>query len=87
MSIRPRYSRFPSDDQRARDLGYTLTAGEVSGVESIVAQPYRFGWTLELSEPPWPAPLQLPYEVPRVFYGHREQVSKQDADPGAAPAP
>jgi hypothetical protein len=46
--------------------------GEVSGVENIVAMPYRFLWTLELSDPPWPSSLQLPHEVPRVFYGHRQ---------------
>jgi hypothetical protein len=75
----------PPDDQCARDLGYALTAGEVSGVESIVALPYRFAWTLELSEPPWPPELKLPYEVLRVFYGHREQVNRSDAEQ-AAPA-
>jgi len=85
----PPFQRFrgytPPDDQRVRELDYALTAGEVSGVESIVGRPYRFGWVLELSEPPWPPELSLPYEVPRVFYGHREPVRSQDAEPGAAP--
>jgi hypothetical protein len=84
----PPYQRFrgytPRDETRVRELNFVLTAGEVSGVESIVGQPYRFRWTLELAEPPWPPDLQLPYEVPRVFFGHREEVSKAEADPGAA---
>ncbi|HQR41877.1 MAG TPA: hypothetical protein PLX97_04315 [Gemmatales bacterium] len=71
----------PPDDNRVRELGFILTAGEVSGVENVVGLPYRFGWTLELSESPWPSELQLPYEVPRVFYGHREQVSCPDTEP------
>ncbi len=70
----------PPDDKRVREIDFVLTQGEVSGVESVVAQPYRFGWSLELSEPPWPSELQLPYEVPRVFYGHREQVNPPDAE-------
>ncbi len=69
-------------NQGARDLVYILSAAEISGLESIVAPPYRSGWTLELSEPPWPAELSLLYEVPRVFYGHREQVGKPIAEPG-----
>ena len=64
-----------------------LTEGEVAGVEFIVGLPYRFRWTLELSDPPWPPELPLPHEVPRVFYGHREQVSKADAEPRPAPDP
>jgi hypothetical protein len=75
----------PAEDKQYRVLDFTLTAGEVSGVESISGQPYRFRWTLELSEPPWPPELQLPYKVPRVFYGHSEPVSKPDAEPNAAP--
>ncbi len=78
----PPYQQFrgytPPDDNHVRELGFVLTAGEVAGVESVVAQPYRFRWTLELSEPPWPSALKLPYEVPRVFYGHRE-AGKPDA--------
>jgi hypothetical protein len=76
----------PQDDNRVRELGFKLTAGEVTGVESIVGRPYRFRWTLELSETPWPLDLQLPYEVPRVFFGHEEQVTDVEAGPGAAPA-
>ena len=83
----PAYQRFrgyaPPDGKHVRELDFVLTAGKVSGVESIVARPYRFRWTLELSEPPWPPDLQLPYEVPRVFFGHREQVSEPDAESSA----
>jgi hypothetical protein len=86
----PPYQRFrgftPRDDTRERELGYVLTAGEVAGVEFIVGLPYRFRWTLELSEPPWPPVLPLPHEVPRVFYGYREQVSEADAESGPAQA-
>jgi hypothetical protein len=62
----------PDPHQNVRDLSYKLTEGVVSGVEDIVAMPFQFRWTLELSEPPWPSSLKLPYEAPRVFYGHRQ---------------
>lgn len=60
----------PSPERPTRSP-YRLIAGEFSGVESIVARPFTFRWTLELSDPPWPADLRLPYEVPQVFYGGR----------------
>ena len=68
--------RTPTEDKQCRVLDFTLTAGEVSGVESISGWPYRFRWMLEMSEPPWPPELRLPYKVPRVFYGHPEPMSK-----------
>jgi hypothetical protein len=85
----PPFQRFagytPPDVARVRELSYTLTAGRVAGVEDIVPNPYEFDRTLELSEPPWPAGLNLPYEVPRVFYGRVAVASAQDTEPGAAP--
>ena len=80
-----RFAGFsPPDDARVRELGYTLTAGRVAGVEDIVPNPYEFDRTLELSEPPWPAGLNLPYEVPRVFYGRVTKASAQDVERSAA---
>jgi hypothetical protein len=67
------------DGNRIKEVGYTLTTGRVAGVEDIVPNPYEFNWTLELSEPPWPAGLNLPYEVPRVFYGQVAVADAQDA--------
>lgn len=58
-----------TDDNRVKELGYALTAERVDGVENIMGRPYEFDHTLELSEPPWPDGLDLPYEVPRVFFG------------------
>lgn len=75
----------PADGDRPRELGYVLTSGEVSGIESVVGLPYQFDWTLELSEPPWPPGLRLPYEVPRVLFGHRREVDRADAAPTPAP--
>lgn len=66
-------------DNRFKELGYTLTSGRVSGVESVVLTPYEYDRTLELSEPPWPSGLNLPYEVPRVFYGRGAGSSGGDA--------
>jgi hypothetical protein len=87
----PPYQRFrgysPPAGGVARELGYTLTVGRVAGVEDIVPNPYEFDHTLELSEPPWPDGLNLPYEVPRVFYGRVNKASAQDAEPVAAPGP
>lgn len=87
----PPYQRFagytPPDNSGVRELGYSLTAGRVAGVEDIVPNPYEFDRTLELSEPPWPAELTLPYEVPRVFYGRVVKPSAPEAEPGAAADP
>ena len=85
----PAYQFFrgytPPAADRVRELGYTLTAGDVSGVEDLLGHPYRFGWTLELSGPPWPPGLRLPHKVPRVFFGHREPVGTAAGEPGAGP--
>jgi len=84
----PPYQRFrgytPPKGGGVRELRFTLVAGRVAGVEDIVPNPYEFDHTLELSEPPWPAGLELPYEVPRVFYGRVTKVSAPDAEPSAA---
>jgi hypothetical protein len=69
------------DDNQVKEVGYSITAGRVAGVEDVVPTPYEYDRTLELSEPPWPAGLALPYEVPRVFYG---RVAAPNAKPGAA---
>ena len=69
-----------SDANRVKELSYTLTEGRVVGVEDIVPNHYEFDRTLELSEPPWPTGLNLPYSVPRVFYG-RLVASAQEAEP------
>jgi hypothetical protein len=66
------FKGFTPESNRLKELDYALTEGEVSGVESIVAQPYRFLWTLELSDSPWPVGLELPHKIPRVFHGHRQ---------------
>jgi hypothetical protein len=78
-----RFKGFSPASDAVRDLRYALTPGLVSGEDNIVGLPYTYLWTLELSEPPWPLGLQLPHEVPRVFYGHLQR-SAPDAEPGAA---
>lgn len=69
----------PDDRNRRKELGYTLTEGEVEGIESIVARPFKFLWTLELSASPYPEGLQFPYSVPQVFYGHYREPRKPTA--------
>jgi hypothetical protein len=70
----PPYQHFkgfsPDDGDRAKELDYTLTEGEVEGIESVVARTFTYLWTLELSGSPYPEGLQYPHDVPRVFYGH-----------------
>lgn len=73
------------EGNRVKELGYTLIEGRVAGVEDIVPTPYEYDRTLDLSEPPWPSGLDLPYAVPRVFYGRVATTSNQDAEPGTAP--
>ncbi|MDY3557113.1 hypothetical protein R5W24_006300 [Gemmata sp. JC717] len=74
-----------TDENRVKELGYTLAEGRVAGVEDVVPNPYEFNRTLDLSAPPWPDGLDLPYEVPRVFYGRVREVTAGDAEPSAAP--
>jgi len=76
-----------ADGNRVKELGFTLTEGRVAGVEDIVPTPYEYDRTLDLSAPPWPDGLALPYEVPRVFYGQVAAAKLSDAEPGAAPDP
>ena len=65
---------IPDDSNLSKELGYTLIEGEVEGVESIVARPFKFLWTLKLSTSPYPDGLQFPYSVPQVFYGHYRET-------------
>jgi hypothetical protein len=65
-----RFKGFSPAGDAIRELRYTLTAGRVSGEDDIVGRTYTYLWTLELSEPPWPAGLQLPHELPRKFFGY-----------------
>ncbi|OWK45716.1 hypothetical protein [Fimbriiglobus ruber] len=76
-----RFKEFSPGADAVRELRYTLSPGMVSGEDDIVGLTYRFHWTLELSEQPWPPGLSLPYEVPRVFFGHR-QGDSQDVESG-----
>jgi hypothetical protein len=62
-----------SAGERDRELSYRLTEVNTSFVQPLTSYPpLECRWSLELSEPPWPPGLQLPYKIPRVFYGHRE---------------
>jgi hypothetical protein len=74
-----------TDSNRVKELDYSLTEGRVAGVEDIVPNPYEFDRTLELSAPPWPDGLALPYEVPRVFYGRVGAANSPDAEQKVAP--
>lgn len=71
----PPVQRFPgftpSDEDSGKSLDFQLEQGEFCGTQSIVPANFTFAWKLDLSEPPWPACLQLPYDNPREFYGHR----------------
>jgi hypothetical protein len=68
----------PTEENRVKELTYTLTRGEVLGVEDVVARPYKFGWTLELSGSAWPDGLVFPRPVPTVFYGYQQALSDED---------
>jgi len=71
----------PSAGERDRELAYRLSEVNASFEQPLTSSPpLECRWSLELSEPPWPPGLQLPYKVPRVFYGHGEQVSPPDAE-------
>jgi hypothetical protein len=75
----PGFEPIPGD--RGRELGYTLTEGQVSGIESIVGFPYRYLWTLELSECPWPRSVEWLLEEKRreALVRHPESERWTDA--------
>jgi hypothetical protein len=53
-----------------KSVNYTLREGDVEGIQSVVAQPYRYQWAVEFSDSVYPDGLELPYGVPLVFQGH-----------------
>lgn len=83
FSESPPYQRFrgfvPDESNREKALGFTLTEGDVEGIEGIVARPFRFLWALELSASPYPEGLSFPYGVPQVFYGHYREPQEPTA--------
>jgi len=66
----------PREEFETRELELKLIAGEVAGADNICGLPYKYLWTLQLNEPPWPLDLEFPYEIPRVFFGHRQDIKK-----------
>jgi hypothetical protein len=76
----PALHRFPgftpTDVNSGKAFDFQLQLGEFGGTQSIVPANFTFLWKLDLSEPPWPDCLQLPYEIPREFYGHRVTEKK-----------
>ena len=51
----------PSAEERDRDLAYQLVEVNESFVQPLTSSPpWECRWSLELSEPPWPAGLKLP---------------------------
>ena len=69
----------PSTSERDRDLTYRLTEVNASFEQPLTSSPpFEYRWSLELSEPPWPTGLGLPYSVPRVFYGRGSAETEND---------
>jgi hypothetical protein len=61
----------PPAAERDRELAYRLAEVNESFPQPLTSRPpLQCRWSLELSEPPWPAGLKLPYRIRRVFYGH-----------------
>ena len=61
----------PSAEERDRELAYVLAEVNASFEQPLSSRPpLECRWSLELSKPPWPAGLRLPYKIPRVFYGN-----------------
>lgn len=75
----------PSTEERDRELAYRLAEVNESFPQPLRSEPpLECRWSLELSEPPWPAGLKLPYRIPRVFYGHgTAEVVSAESDAAA----
>jgi hypothetical protein len=64
----------PTDDNRSKEIGFSLTEGERIFREDVTGFVFRFSWTLAFAEPPYPDGLSFPYTVPTTFYGYRERI-------------
>lgn len=74
----PQLQRRPpfetTEANRVKEVGFTPTQGESVIPEDVTGFVFRFTWTLEFAEPPYPDGLSFPYSVPTVFYGYREKI-------------
>jgi hypothetical protein len=64
----------PTDANRHKEMGFTLTEGEWVFGEDVTGFGFRFTWAMEFSEPPYPDGLAFPYSIPKVFYGYRGRI-------------
>ncbi len=64
----------PTATDRRKEVGFTLIEAERVFREDVTGFVFRFSWTLEFAEPPYPDGLAFPYSVPTLFYGYREKT-------------
>ena len=64
------FSFYPNDTNRTKLLRYVLRTEKTSGITNVVATRFWYQRTLVLEDSPYPSGLKLPYEPPKVFYGH-----------------
>jgi hypothetical protein len=76
MQGRPSF--VPTDDNRSKEIGFSLTEGERIFGKDVTGFVFRFSWTLEFAEPPYPAGLNLPDRGPTTFYGYRERIGDRN---------
>jgi hypothetical protein len=58
MQGRPSF--VPTDDNRSKEIGFSLAEGEWIFGEDVTGFAFRFSWTLVFTEPPYPDGLTLP---------------------------
>ena len=68
----------PTEANRIKEAGFRLTEGENVFREDVTGFVFRFLWTLEFTEPPYPDGLSFPYTIPKVFYGYREKIGDRN---------
>ena len=72
MQRRPPF--VPTESTGSKAVVFSLTEGGRVFREDVTGFVFRFSWTLEFAEPPYPDGLTFPCTVPTVFYGYREKI-------------
>jgi len=62
----------PSQNNPIKEIYFQLNEEIFTGTKSITGREFKYFWHLKLSDSPFPAELNFPYEIPLTYYGHRE---------------
>ena len=62
----------PSQNNQIKEISFQLDEEIFTGTRSITGAEFKYSWNIKLNDSPFPDELNFPYEVPLIYYGHRE---------------